>query len=196
MTPPEATHQRRVRYRVRHQARLDVETHAKLEGLAEGFHRKRSIILRYVMQWGIARTGGWTVDMAVSGTVRTVGMLLEPDLLQQVQEAAVAQRMTGAAWLRHAMRQIMIEDFPASWRAQKTTSRSHDSGASHRRFMLRLNEDTSHKLETLTRAFDRPAAEVIRQLITQAHPRAFPQSWHLARDEQRQHEPRSGEGDH
>jgi hypothetical protein len=94
------------------------------------------------------------------------------------------------------MRQVTSEDFPASWRAQKTTSRSHDSGAYHRRFMLRLNEETSHKLETFTRAFDRPAAEVIRQLMTQAQPRDFPQSWHLATDEQRQCEPRSGEGDH
>jgi predicted DNA-binding protein len=128
--------------------------------------------------------------------VGTVGMLLEPELLQQMQNAAVAHGTTVAAWVRHAMRQVTIEDFPASWRAPKTTSRSHDSGAYHRRFMLRLNEETSHKLETLTRAFDRPAAEVIRQLITQAQPRDFPQSWHLATDEQRQREPRSGKGDH
>jgi hypothetical protein len=48
--------------------------------------------------------------------------------------------------------------------------------------MLRLNEETSHQLETLTWAFDRPAAEVIRQLMTQAQPRDVPQSWHLATD--------------
>ena len=33
--------------------------------------------------------------MAVPGTVRTVGMLLEPELLQQVQEAAAAHGATS-----------------------------------------------------------------------------------------------------
>lgn len=196
MNPPRGPQARHVRYSVRHQARLDAETSAKLQELAAAFHRKHSAILRYVMQWGLAQAQEWTIDQSLPDIVQTVGMLLEPELLQQVQEAAAAHGTTVAAWVRHAMRQVTIEDFPASWRAQKTTSRSHDSGAYHRRFMLRLNEETSHKLETLTRAFDRPAAEVIRQLITQAQPRDFPQSWHLATDEQRQREPRSGEGDH
>jgi hypothetical protein len=60
--------------------------------------------------------------MAVSGTVRMVSMLLEPDLPQHVQEAAEANGTTVAAWVRHAMRQVTIEDFPASWRAQTTAS--------------------------------------------------------------------------
>ena len=71
------------------------------------------------MQWGLTQTKGWTVDMAVPGTVRTLGMLLEPELLQQVQEAAAAHGATVAAWVRHAMRQVTIEDFPASWRAER-----------------------------------------------------------------------------
>jgi predicted transcriptional regulator len=133
------------RYSVRYQARLDAETHTKLEELAAAFHRKRSAILHSVMQWGLTQTRGWTVGMAIPGTVRTVSILLEPALLQHVQEAAAAHGTTVAAWVRHAMRQVTIEDFPASWRAQKTTSRSHDSGAYHRRFMLRLNEETSHQ---------------------------------------------------
>src|SRR5262245_28662828 len=77
MTPPRAPHPRHVRYSVRHHARLDTETHAKLEKLAAAFHRKRSAILRFVMQWGLTQIRGWTVDMAVPSTVRTDGMLLE-----------------------------------------------------------------------------------------------------------------------
>jgi hypothetical protein len=88
MTPPRAPYQRHVRYSVRHQTRLDAETVAKLEELAAIFHWKRSAVLRFVMQWGLTQTGGWPVDIAVPGTVRTVGMLLEPELLQRVQEAA------------------------------------------------------------------------------------------------------------
>jgi hypothetical protein len=53
MTPPQAPHPRRVRYSVRYQARLDAETHTKLEDLARTFHRTRSAILRYVLQWGV-----------------------------------------------------------------------------------------------------------------------------------------------
>ena len=60
---------RPVRYSARHQARLDAETYAKLKELAHTFDRKRSAILRYVMQWGLAQTEGWTVDMAVPETV-------------------------------------------------------------------------------------------------------------------------------
>jgi hypothetical protein len=46
--------------------------------------------------------------------------------------------------------------------------------------MLRLNDETSEKLDTLTRGFNRPAVEVIRHLIAQATPEDFPQSWRLA----------------
>jgi hypothetical protein len=49
MTPPRDPQPRHVRYSVRHQARLDAETHVKLEELAAAFHRKRSAILRSVM---------------------------------------------------------------------------------------------------------------------------------------------------
>jgi hypothetical protein len=88
MTPPRAPHPRHVRYSARWQARFDGETRAKIEELACIFHRKRGPVLRYVIRWRLTQTRGWTVDMAVPGTVRTVGMLLEPELLQQVQKAA------------------------------------------------------------------------------------------------------------
>jgi len=103
MNSPRAPHPRHVRYSVRYQARLDAETWAKLEDLARTFHRKRSAILRHAMQWGLIQTRGWTVDMAVPGTVRTVGMLLEPELLPHVQEAAAAHGATVAAWVRHTL---------------------------------------------------------------------------------------------
>jgi hypothetical protein len=37
----------------------------------------------------------------------------------------------------------------------------------------------------LVEHFDKPRAEVIRQLITQARPEDFPQSWQLAANERR-----------
>jgi predicted transcriptional regulator len=45
--------------------------------------------------------------------------------------------------------------------------------------MLRLDDEASEKLDTLTRGFDRPAAEVIRQLIAQAKAEDFPPSWQV-----------------
>jgi hypothetical protein len=90
------------------------------------------------------------------------------------------------------MGRITVEDFPASWRAGETACRSHESGHYQRRFMLRLDEKTSHKLESLTRVFDHPAAEMIRQLITRASPEDFPRSWQMAVDERRSSKPRQG----
>jgi predicted transcriptional regulator len=180
MNSPRAPRPRHVRYSVRYQARLDAETHAKLEELAAAFHRKRSAILRHAMQWGLTQTRGWTVDRAVPGTVRTVGMLLEPELLQQVQEAAAAHGATVAAWVRHTLQQVTIEDFSENWRLGVAGVRSHESDYYQRRFMLRLDDETSEKLNTLTRIFDCSAAEVVRHLIAQATPEDFPQSWRLA----------------
>jgi predicted transcriptional regulator len=42
-----------------------------------------------------------------------------------------------------------------------------------------LDDETSNKLERLTQAFGRSAAEVIRQLIAQASPVDFPPSWQV-----------------
>jgi predicted transcriptional regulator len=52
--------------------------------------------------------------------------------------------------------------------------------------MLRLDDETSARLVTLTQALHRSAAEVIRQLIAQATPDDFPQSWQMAVDERHQ----------
>jgi hypothetical protein len=43
-----------------------------------------------------------------------------------------------------------------------------------------LDDETSAKLGTLMQTFDRSAAEIIRQLMAQARPEEFPQSWRLA----------------
>jgi hypothetical protein len=109
-----------------------------------------------------------------------VRMLVDPELLQQEQGAVEAHGVTVAAWLRHAMRQVSLEDFPPSWCVGETAARSHDSGYSRGKFGLRLDEVTSRKLEALMQTFHRSAAEVIRQLIAQARPEDFPPSWRLA----------------
>jgi predicted transcriptional regulator len=181
--PPPPSQPRHKRYSVRWQARLDPETLAKLLEMAQALHRKRAQILRYVMAWGLDHPHAWTFDRQRPDRTHLVHILVEPALWQRVQEAAALHGASVSAWLRMVMRQILREDFPASWRAGETAPRSHESGHYHRRFMLRLNDETSHKLETLIRAFDRPAAEVIRQLIGQALVEDSPTSWQVAIDD-------------
>jgi predicted transcriptional regulator len=60
--------------------------------------------------------------------------------------------------------------------------------------MLRLDDATSSRLETLTHIFQRSAAEVIRQLIAQATPEDFPQSWHMTVEERCQQGTSAGRG--
>jgi hypothetical protein len=120
--------------------------------------------------------------MAVPGTVHTVGMLLEPELLQQLQDAAATHGVTVATWVCHALWQVTLDDFPASWHAeaaQDDLRGSHDSRRYGTRLILRLDNETSKKLGILTRTFDRSAAEVIRHLIVQATPEDFPPSWRV-----------------
>ena len=104
MNAPGAQGPRQRHYRARHQARLDAETHAKLEELARTFCQKCSAILRFVMGWGLAHSGGWTIDRAIPASVPPVPVLLEPELLQQVQDAAAVHGATVAAWIRYAIR--------------------------------------------------------------------------------------------
>jgi hypothetical protein len=78
------------------------------------------------------------------------------------------------------MRQVTYEDCPPCWRARETAPRSHESGHYAKRFILRLDDETSAKLATLTQTFYRSAAEVIRQLVAQVRPEDFPPSWQLA----------------
>jgi hypothetical protein len=176
---PSDLHPRQRRYSARHQARLDAETHAKLEELRCAFLRKRVPIVRYIMQWALRHSDGWTIDRSTVAAVSPVPVLLEPDLLQQVQAATAAYGVSVAARLREAMRRIAADDFPASWRLGESAVRLHESGYFHQKFGMRLDEVTSRKLEAFTQTFHRPAADVIRQLIAQAKPEDFPPSWHL-----------------
>ena len=118
---------------------------------------------------------------------RTLSLLLGPELLQQVQEAAAAHGASVAAWVREAMRQVSPEDFPASWRAAVADVRTHDSPTYGRRFMLRLDETTAQKLQELVEQVGRSRAEIIRQLVAQATLEAFPPSWQLAAGERQRH---------
>jgi hypothetical protein len=83
MTPPPEPRPRQRRYSVRHQARLDRETHAKLEALASAFHRKRAAILRSVMQWGLVHTQEWIIDPSIPDRRHLVPMLVDPELLNR-----------------------------------------------------------------------------------------------------------------
>jgi hypothetical protein len=98
MTPPRAPQPRHVRYSVRYQARLDAETSATLEALAARFHRKRAQVLRHVMQWGIAHGQAWTVDPAIPASPHLVTLLLEPERLEQMHDAAATHGASVAAW--------------------------------------------------------------------------------------------------
>jgi hypothetical protein len=125
-------------------------------------------------------------DQAIPASTKPVPVLLEPELLEQVQDAAAIHGVSMAAWLRHAVCQVPINDFPASWRAGETAGRCHESGYYQRKFGLRLDHGTSQKLEALSQALHRPAADVIHQLVAQVTPEGFPASWQLA-GEARQH---------
>jgi predicted HicB family RNase H-like nuclease len=113
---------------------------------------------------------------------------MEPDLLPQVQDAAAAHGASVVAWVRHALRQVTGADFPPNWHeeaARGRSPRSHDSRHYGKRFMLRLDTSTRARLEDLVHHFDRSHAEIIRQLITQAKPGEFPESWQLAAEKNR-----------
>jgi predicted transcriptional regulator len=185
MNPPPEPQPRQRRYRARRQARLDAETSAKLEELARTFHRKRAAVLRFVMEWGLTHATGWTLDPSIPDRPHLVHMLVDLELLQQVQDAADAHSVSVAAWLRHAMRLVIPENFPAGWRVGDIATRSDDARYYGQRFMLRLDQGTSTKLATLTQTFHRSAAEVIRQLIAQASPEVFPPSWQKVVEERR-----------
>jgi len=77
------------------------------------------------------------------------------------------------------VRQITLTDFPASWQVERSEKRSHDSPMYGTCFMLRLDEAALTKLHHLIQQFGVPKAHLIRQLIIQATPEDFPNSWHM-----------------
>jgi hypothetical protein len=160
-------------------ARLDQTTRQIVDDLAKHFHTPRATVLCHIMQWGLNRKQREPITHGeAQGPVCHLSLYVPSDLHEQVQKAATAAGVKLAAWLRHMVRQVTIEDFPTSWQEATPTERSHDSRTYGRRFMLRLDDPTLEKLEELSSRFDTSAAEVIRHLIAQATPEDFPQSWH------------------
>jgi hypothetical protein len=64
-----------------------------------------------------------------------------------------------------------------------------------RRFMLRLDEPTRERLEGLSRHFKKPITAIIRQLVVQATPEAFPTSWHPEVNDRAPQQVRPGDAD-
>ena len=111
--------------------------------------------------------------------MRHLYLYVESELHERAEKAAIAAGVKFAPWLRYMVRQIMITDFPASWRQAQSEERSHDSRTYGTRFMLRLDEPSQTKLQHLVKQFGASKAEIIRQLIAQAEPEDFPSSWHM-----------------
>jgi hypothetical protein len=82
-------------------ARLDLMLRGKLEDLAVAFHRARAAVLGAVMRWGLSRGYAAHVDDAPPSSVRHLFIMVDPNLHQQVHEAAKSAGVDGSPWLRH-----------------------------------------------------------------------------------------------
>jgi predicted DNA-binding protein len=159
-------------------ARLDATTRQKVDDLAKHFHRPRAEVLCSIIRWGLSREHTGALDQGhAQGPVHHLYCYVATDLHARVEKAATAAGVHIAPWLRHMVRHISMADFPASWPEGQAEERSHESRRYGKRFMLRLDDPTWETLEALSTHFDRSAAEIIRQLIAQAGPDAFPASW-------------------
>jgi predicted transcriptional regulator len=174
-TPPHQPHES-----IRMDARLDTTTRAKVDDMAKRFHTPRAAVLSHIMQWGLSRGQTGTLAGGESeGPVRHLYLYVDTALHARVEKAAIAAGVKTAPWLRSMVRQITMADFPDSWQAEQSGERSHDSRIYGKRFMLRLDQATQAKLEHLIQQFGASKAHIIRQLIMQATPEDFPNSWHL-----------------
>jgi len=106
-------------------------------------------------------------------------LFVDTALHAQVEQAVTPAGMNIAPWLRSMVRQITIDDFPASWQAATSEERSHDSHTYGKRFMLRLDVPSETKLQHLISQFGASKAAIIRQLLVQAKPKDFPKSWQM-----------------
>jgi predicted transcriptional regulator len=136
-------------------AGLDTKTQAKLEALAIQFNQSRAAMLRPVLRWGLRRELTGMIDDTAPSPVQHLFFIVDVDLHQQVKAAAQAAGVDVAPWLRHMMRQITKADFLESWQAGKagrrhaSRQRSHDSRHYWKRFMLRLDDQASARLDAL-----------------------------------------------
>jgi predicted transcriptional regulator len=165
---------------LRMDARLDATTRAKVDEFATRFRQPRAAVVCHIMHWGLSRGQGETFDGGgAEGSVRHLYCYVDIALHDQVEKAANAASMKMAPWLRAMVRQITIADVPARWQAARSEERSHDSRTYGTRFMLRLDSPSATKLQQLVRQFGTSKADIIRQLIAQATPEDFPNSWHM-----------------
>jgi predicted transcriptional regulator len=166
MNTPSAPPSDEPRASIRMDARLDAATRQKIDDLAQHFHQPRAAVLCHIMHWGLSREPTRPLDQGEPhGPVRHLYLYVASTLHGRVEQAATAAGVKTAPWLRHMVRQMTTEDFPASWQGARSEKRSHDSRTYGRRFMLRLDDSTSEKLDDLSTHFDQPAAEIIRQLL-------------------------------
>jgi predicted transcriptional regulator len=179
------------RSHARLEVHLDEETQRKLTRFVTAFGRSRSAVLRHVLEWGLSHGQGWKIDRRrPPAKAQRIFLRIEPERRQQVEAVATTAGGDISAWLRRAIQQVTAADFPASGQAAsaeqgRAPRRSHDSRQYGTRFMLRLDEASLGKLDALTASFHTSRAEIIRQLLMQATPKVFPQSWHMAAAERR-----------
>jgi predicted transcriptional regulator len=168
------------RARVRLDARLDAMTRQKVDDLAGHFHQPRAAVLSHIMQWGLDRGAMDARDQGhAQGPVCHLYLYVHADLYEAVRKAATTAGVHLAPWLRQMVRHIPITDFPGSWQEERSETRSHDSRVYGARFMLRLDAASETTLQRLAEHFDVPRAAIIRHLLAQATPEAFPAGWHL-----------------
>jgi predicted DNA-binding protein len=161
-------------------ARMDPTTRQKVDDLARHFHRPRATVLRHIMHWGLSRKHTAPVGQGESpGPVRHLHLYVPSELHEHVQKAATAAGLKAAPWLRHMVRQVTIQDFPASWQEATPRERSHDSHTYTERFMLRLDEPSQTRLQQLITQLSVSKAAIIRHLIAQAKPEDFPKGWQM-----------------
>jgi hypothetical protein len=97
------------------EARLDAATRQKVDDLATRFHQPRAVILCQIIHWGLSHEQLEPLDQGESpGLVCHLHLYVPSELHEQVQKAATAAGLETAPWLRHMVRQVTIQDFPAS----------------------------------------------------------------------------------
>jgi hypothetical protein len=165
---------------IRMDAGLDATTRAKVDELAQRFHQPRPAVVCHNMQWGLSRGQAELLDSGgTEGPVRHLYLCVDTVLHAQVEQAVTAAGMNNAPWLRSMVRQMTIDDFPASWQAVTSEERSHDSHTYGKRFMLRLDVPSETKLQYLISQFGASKAAIIRPFLVQAKPKDFPKSWQM-----------------
>jgi hypothetical protein len=70
---------------------VDSVTHRTLKDLLTAFRRSWSEVLRHLLQWSLTHGQGWKLDDGpVPGPAHRIFLRIEPQVRQQVREAATA----------------------------------------------------------------------------------------------------------